>query len=714
MLYLLTVGLTGVLLTVSNVIRSRRPVVTRNFTTVNNTNQHTDTAFSSSIIHILERKTVSVTIVLSCFVCALLGAVYYFSGSIQFTDLYAASILSSSAPIQQCTFPFGKSLLGVYGDMTSNSHLYDGRYIQTQSKTSQLLFNQGLNHLYGFNYIEARRNFEQCIQEDEYCAMCHFGIALSHGPHINGWMDDNDVTLGYQAITKSVELSLHRNNIISDRNEVGSFNILANEKLIAAYASRFPSSLSLFRKNGDAYYDEILVDRLKQLVVAFPSDLDILTWYAESILNTSRWVYWETVRRSEEGEEEQTLLEDIQPAYDALKKVLSINPYHPLANHLFIHITEQKLNPIEGLSAAQNLDKYSSSNGSSHLVHMPAHTYIRLGMYDHCINSSINAIELDHKYTTQCLVSYVPNHNVALLVQGAILVGRYKLAMKYATNSIMTMPHEYSIHVSALFIPPKELIMSMFKDWAAVLSLQSDKNSKIVRPASILLLRLYCNILAKLGVLTNTINQIVTAGTATTSIHSYIDNEFQQFQHLLETLPNSEVFDKGHPFYAYQKERCLIMNETIHTKIALLSSEYAKAIHHMTTAVAIQDDFMYMEPQSWTSMKLCLAAVLIEQYDSYHTTTTTSTAEVVYKEKILTDAISVYMQDLSEQPYNIFALRGLLNIADRFDSNESFNTLIQRYNNQYSTYQKIYDYYIKVKIQSDVNVEGSCCLLGLC
>lgn len=57
---------------------------------------------------------------------------------------------------------------------------------------------------------------------------------------------------------------------------------------------------------------------------------------------------------------------------------------------------------------------------TSHLVHMPSHTFFRTGRYDDCIASNERAIAVDEMYISKCLVPYLPSHNKALYVACAM------------------------------------------------------------------------------------------------------------------------------------------------------------------------------------------------------------------------------------------------------------------------------------------------------
>ena len=118
------------------------------------------------------------------------------------------------------------------------------------------------------------------------------------------------------------------------------------------------------------------------------------------------------------------------PAYLALTEVMTRTKYrHPLALHLWIHITESGTTPARGLPAADALAQLSrdGTTGTGHLLHMPAHIYLRTGRYMECIASSLVAIASDRMYETKCLVPYVPTHNVAMLVSAALVTHTHPL-----------------------------------------------------------------------------------------------------------------------------------------------------------------------------------------------------------------------------------------------------------------------------------------------
>ena len=86
--------------------------------------------------------------------------------------------------------------------------LGDHRFeITTDSPEAQAYFDQGLTFAYGFNHFEAVRSFEGAVRHDPDCAMCHWGIALALGPHINAPMDPAAAEPAHAAVTRAQELA---------------------------------------------------------------------------------------------------------------------------------------------------------------------------------------------------------------------------------------------------------------------------------------------------------------------------------------------------------------------------------------------------------------------------------------------------------------------------------------------------------------------------
>src|SRR6266550_6261828 len=119
---------------------------------------------------------------------------------------------------------------------------------------------------------------------------------------------------------------------------------------------------------------------MRDVVQRYPNDLDAATLYAESLMDLHPWQLWAADGSATEG-----TLEIVQ----ALESVLARDRNHVGANHYYIHATEASLTPERALDSAKRLETLVPAAG--HLVHMPAHTYMRTGNYAGALKANARA-----------------------------------------------------------------------------------------------------------------------------------------------------------------------------------------------------------------------------------------------------------------------------------------------------------------------------------
>src|SRR6185295_10810924 len=117
------------------------------------------------------------------------------------------------------------------------------------------------------------------------------------------------------------------------------------------------------RKPVDKAYSEAMAKVAKQ----FPDDADVLTLYAESLMDLRPWDLWD--HRTQEPRPETPIV------LANLERAMKINPNHPGANHYYIHGVEASPHPDKANAAADRLRTLVPYSG--HLVHMPAHIDVR-------------------------------------------------------------------------------------------------------------------------------------------------------------------------------------------------------------------------------------------------------------------------------------------------------------------------------------------------
>ena len=130
---------------------------------------------------------------------------------------------------------------------------------------------------------------------------------------------------------------------------------------------------------------------MRVLQRTLPGDLDAATLFAESLMDLRPWNYWTRDGLPNDGTQE---------AIAALQRVLAANPKHPGALHYWIHLWEPTKTPERAEKEADRL--LPLMPGAGHIVHMPAHIYLRVGRYVDAVKANQQAVAADEDYIAQC------------------------------------------------------------------------------------------------------------------------------------------------------------------------------------------------------------------------------------------------------------------------------------------------------------------------
>jgi tetratricopeptide (TPR) repeat protein len=317
----------------------------------------------------------------------------------------SAAVLPAQTPPAAPASPPAPKPADLFSGMGSHRHP-----IRTSSAEAQRYFDQGVVLLYGFNHEEAFRSFERAAELDPKSPMPRWGMALSLGANYNDPEPEIDRLKKARAeVEKALALS-------ADAAE--------NERAyVEALATRYvadPASADRAQLGRD------YAAAMKALSVRYPDDLDAATLYGESLMNLHPWKLW-----TPEGEPGEDTVEIVA----VLESVMKRDPSHPGANHYYIHAVEASSHPEKALASAARLETLVPSAG--HLVHMPAHIYMRTGDYVAAEKANAAAAEVDRQYIRATgaqgmypMMYY--NHNVHFESAAAAMAGRYAAAKQAA------------------------------------------------------------------------------------------------------------------------------------------------------------------------------------------------------------------------------------------------------------------------------------------
>jgi tetratricopeptide (TPR) repeat protein len=323
--------------------------------------------------------------------------------------------------------PAGSNVAPLLGNLGNHRHA-----ITTRSALAQRYFDEGLNLMYGFNHAEAIRSYRDAATLDPACAMCYWGIALSLGPNINARMRDAAVPDAYEALQQALSRASGASAV--------------EQALIQALAARYAPAPVANRAPLDRAY----ADAMRDVVRRFPDDLDAATLFAEALMDLSPWRYW-----TRDGEPTEYATEIVA----TLESVLARNPSHPGATHFYIHAVEASQTPERAVPAAERLETLVP--GAGHLVHMPGHTYWRVGRYQDAIRVNLAAIQSDESYIRgrgvadlathgSYVYGYYP-HNIEFVFAGAQMSGQSALALDAARKLVEHLPQVATLQPMPLY-----------------------------------------------------------------------------------------------------------------------------------------------------------------------------------------------------------------------------------------------------------------------
>jgi tetratricopeptide (TPR) repeat protein len=352
------------------------------------------------------------------------------------SGLFAAGCASVASTPRVATVPLQKDLGLLHHPIT------------TTSPWAQRYFDQGLRLTYAFNHAEAIAAYEQAAMFDPNCAMCEWGIALALGPNINMPMKPEAENRAYEAIQKALALADHASE--------------PEQAYIHALATRYGAEAGMGRATRDAAYAHAMRELAKQ----YPKDIDAAVLFAEALMNLQPWDYW-----TREGEPKGATAEIVT----VLESALAAAPDHPGACHYYIHTVEASPAPERAIACAEQLPRLMP--GAGHLVHMPAHIYLRVGRYHDAVERNQQAVDVDEHYIEERHPSgiypmmYYP-HNLYFLWAAAAIEGQRAVALE-AAHKLAAQVSEATVRdvpTLQVFVPVTLFTWARFGMWQEILN----------------------------------------------------------------------------------------------------------------------------------------------------------------------------------------------------------------------------------------------------
>ena len=468
--------------------------------------------------------------------------------------------------------------------------------VSTTNAQAQAFFDQGLRLIYAFNHDEAVRSFQHAAEIDPKLAMAYWGVAEAVGPNYNDPASDERFVQAHAAIEKALTL--------------GADASPSDQAYIAALAKRFPGDAGANRRAAA----EASRDAMREVVKQYPDDLDAATLFAEAGMNLHPWGLWHADGTPEEGTEEIVA---------TLESVIRREPNHLGAVHYYIHAVEASNSPERALAGASRLAQLAPAAG--HIVHMPAHIYIRTGDYEAAVKTNQKAALADQAYLAASgaqgiypMMYY--SHNLHFIAMCAAMNGNYLESKRGAQLLAANVgPHVKDMPALGGFMTVPLAVEVRFHKWNEILKApQPDQSMQAA------------------AVFWHFARGVALAATG--KIED-AEAEHKIVAQAEEKTPPDAVFQM--PINNKTKDILKIAENVLGARISLAKNDMDATVSQLRAAVAIQDSLKYDEPQDWFyPVRESLGAVLLKIGDD-------------------AGAEDVFRADLSRNPRNPRSLFGL-------------------------------------------------------
>lgn len=233
-------------------------------------------------------------------------------------------------------------------------------------------FKRAVALLHSFFYEEARRVFTSVLERDVRCGIAHWGVAMTWYHPVWTPPTEEEFRAGVAAIEQAIQIGA-KTKLEAD--------------VIAALARFFCAP-----GNGPDVCPAAHIDRarryteaMRELYEGFPKEQEIAAFYGLALLGSAPPA--------------DPTLQNQREAGRVLNEVWRVNRNHPGIAHYLIHAFDSPTLAEQGLAAAKAYAGIAPQ--VPHALHMPSHTFVRLGLWDDAIRANLASAEAARAYAAK-------------------------------------------------------------------------------------------------------------------------------------------------------------------------------------------------------------------------------------------------------------------------------------------------------------------------
>lgn len=226
------------------------------------------------------------------------------------------------------------------------------------NQTAQTKINRAVALLHSFQFSRAIDEFNAVLGEDATCGIAYWGISLSDwtNPFASGLKDNGQLQMGRE--------SAERGKRVGAKTERERSYLAAVGKLYGDFESTPQRERLLAYRNA-----------MRDVAAKFPEDREAQIFYALALA-------------ASEDPADKTYAERLK-AGAILEKLFQQQPMHPGLAHYIIHTYDVPALARQALVAARRYSEIAPD--APHALHMPSHTFTRLGYWQESIDSNLAA-----------------------------------------------------------------------------------------------------------------------------------------------------------------------------------------------------------------------------------------------------------------------------------------------------------------------------------
>ncbi|MDA9581113.1 hypothetical protein N9V92_07405 [Luminiphilus sp.] len=466
-------------------------------------------------------------------------------------------------------------------------------------------FDQGLRFAWAFYFPESIASYQEASRLDPTHPMPYWGLAHAAGPNPNSryaGMPDDPNGMGKAAIAKAVTYIARASEV--EKALIGALQIFYDDAAIPEPEARDRAYLAAMRTLNQQY----------------PEDPDVAALYAASYMSIRRWDYWDS-----SGEPKDETLQVAR----SLEKIIEVDQTHPGVLHLHIHLIEASRRPERAMVSANALEATVPIGG--HVVHMPAHIFIRVGDYDRAIANNRRSLAVDKEFAAIWGNRPLPNqgtYNLSHRVHAghALDFIRFAATMQgnYATaaTSAWEMANRLSPEAATMGRAQKRraapwLVLKIFGRWDELLAMDPPEKTT--------------------PYLSGIWSYVKGSALVATGELELAKAELKK----LETLASAPDVGGNRAGATATTEIVTLASHGLRGEIQLAMGDLDEAVSSFRAGVAVEDTNNYTEPPDWPqSMRLYLGVALL-------------------RAELFEEAQAVFERDLEWNQNNGWALFGL-------------------------------------------------------